>query len=81
MFQLVWIIYKKVYDTDVDKLKIVPIDLKKLNDVLSKEIVKKESVQQTKYKSKRSKEENSWYDYFKSHESTQLSYIKFGEKN
>ena len=31
----------QIGDLDVDKLKTVPIDLKKLNDVVSKEVVKK----------------------------------------
>ena len=31
----------KVDNLDVDKLKTVPIDLKKLTDVMSKEVVKK----------------------------------------
>ena len=31
---------KKVDDLDIDKLKTVPIDLKKLNDVVDNEVVK-----------------------------------------
>ena len=31
----------KVDDLDADKLKTVPVDLKKLSDVVSKEVVKK----------------------------------------
>ena len=37
---------------DVDKLKIAPLDLKKLSDVVSIEIAGKNRVQQAKYKSK-----------------------------
>ena len=33
----------KVEDLDISKLKTVPIDLKKLSDVLSKEVVKKQN--------------------------------------
>ena len=30
----------KIYNSDVEKFRTVPVDLKKLNDVVSKEIVK-----------------------------------------
>ena len=38
-----------VDDLEVDKSKTVPIDLKKLNDVVSKEIVKNKKNQLTKH--------------------------------
>ena len=34
----------KVDDLDVGKLKIVPIDLKKLNDIMSKEVLKTQNL-------------------------------------
>ena len=37
----------KVDALDVDKLKVVPMDLKRLSDVVSKEVVKKDSEQKT----------------------------------
>ena len=40
MVQLVWIIEKKRDDLDAGKLKTLPVDLKKLNDVVDKEIAK-----------------------------------------
>ena len=41
MIQIVWIILKtKVDCLDVDKFKNVPVILKKLSDVMSKEVVK-----------------------------------------
>ena len=42
----------KVDNLDIDKLKNVPVDLEKLSYVVSKEVVKKTCVQQTKYKNK-----------------------------
>ena len=42
----------KVDDLDVDQLKSLPTELKKLGDLVSKEVVKKDSEQQTKYESK-----------------------------
>ena len=41
----------KVDDLDIGKLKIIPIDLRKLSDVVSKEVVKIQNTQQTKYES------------------------------
>ena len=41
MFQIIWI-KPKVDDLDVVKLKIVLIDLKRLNDVVDKKVVKKQ---------------------------------------
>ena len=41
MFQLIWIIQTKVNDLDVVKLKFVPKDLKKIGDIVDKEVVKK----------------------------------------
>ena len=56
-----WIIFKqKLNDIDVDKLKSIPVDLKKLSDAVSKQIVKKDSVKRTKYDRK----ENCWCNYF-----------------
>ena len=41
MLQLIWIIQTKVNDLDVVKLKFVPKDLKKIGDIVDKEVVKK----------------------------------------
>ena len=38
--KLIWINFLKVDDLDVGKLKTVPIDLKKLSDVMDKKVVK-----------------------------------------
>ena len=38
--KLIWINFLKVDDLDVDKLKTVPIDFKKLSDVMDKKVVK-----------------------------------------
>ena len=35
---------KTIEDLDVDKLKTVPVDLKKISDVVSKEVVKKTKI-------------------------------------
>ena len=44
MFQLVWIILKtKLDNLDVGKLKAVPVDLKKLSDVVDNEVLKTEN--------------------------------------
>ena len=41
MLQLVWIIYKKnENDLDVGKSKTVPVDLKKLSDVVDNAVIK-----------------------------------------
>ena len=50
---------------DVDKLKTVPVDLKELRDVVSKEVVKKSKFY--KVNSKVNKLENN--NYFDSHKS------------
>ena len=42
----------KVDDLDVDKLKTVPINLKKLSDVVKKEVVKNRKLNMLKSKSK-----------------------------
>ena len=42
----------KADDLDVGKLKTIPIDSKKLSDVVSKRSSRKDSVQQTKYEGK-----------------------------
>ena len=41
MIQLVWIVFKKVDDLDVAKLKTISVDLKKLFDVVDNEVFKK----------------------------------------
>ena len=38
--KLIWINFLTVDDLDVDKLKTVPIDFKKLSDVMDKKVVK-----------------------------------------
>ena len=48
----------KVNDLDVGKLKAVPVDLKRLSDVVDNEVVKNK-IQQTKYESKYIRFENS----------------------
>ena len=40
-FQLVLIIYKQVDKLDFDKVKTVPVDLKKISDVVDKDVEKK----------------------------------------
>ena len=41
MFQVVWIIFfKKVDELDIVKLKTVPINLKRLSDVVDNDVVK-----------------------------------------
>ena len=45
----------KVDDLDADKLKTVPVDLKKLSDVVSKEVVKKTVCKKLNSKVKRIK--------------------------
>ena len=42
----------KAIGLDVDKLKIIPVDLRRLSHVVCKEVVKLDSVAQTKYESK-----------------------------
>ena len=42
MFQLVWIILKTKLD-NVGKLKTVPVELKKLSDVVDNEVLKTEN--------------------------------------
>ena len=42
----------KAIGLDVDKLKTIPVDLRKLSHVVCKEVVKLDSVAQTKYESK-----------------------------
>ena len=68
MFQLVWILLKtKVGDLDVGKLKIVPVDLKKLSDVVNNEVVKK-----TKFNTLKTKLNNLEK---KIHDATTLTHI------
>ena len=45
------ILKTKVDDSEFDKSKTVPVDLKKLSDAVSKEVLKK-TLQQTKHESK-----------------------------
>ena len=51
MFQLVWIIYKKnENDLDVGKSKTVPVDLKKLSDVVDNAVIKNKKFKTLKAK-------------------------------
>ena len=51
MLQLVWIIYKKnENDLDVGKSKTVPVDLKKLSDVVDNAVIKNEKFKTLKAK-------------------------------
>ena len=54
----------KIDDLGVGKLKTVPVDLKKLIDVVSKEVVNNTS--------KSFREKTHSFDYFSSHKSIQL---------
>ena len=51
MLQLVWIIYKKnENDLDVGKSKTVPVDLKKLSDVVDNALIKNKKFKTLKAK-------------------------------
>ena len=51
MLQLVWIIYKKYEnDLDVGKSKTVPVDLKKLSDVVDNAVIKNKKFKTLKAK-------------------------------
>ena len=51
MLQLVWIIYKKnENDLDVGKSKSVPVDLKKLSDVVDNAVIKNKKFKTLKAK-------------------------------
>ena len=51
MLQLVWIIYKKnENDLDVGKSKTVPVDLKKLSDVVDNAVIKNKKFKTLKAK-------------------------------
>ena len=62
----------KVDKIDFGKLETVPKDLKKLNDAVDKEVVKK-----TKVESKSFREKKPWCNYFNSNKSVQHSQTKF----
>ena len=59
----------KVDDLEVDKLKTVPINLKKLSDVVSKEVEKNTKLNMLKSKSKLIRQKNFRCNYFNSHKS------------
>ena len=59
----------KVDDLVVDKLKTVPINLKKLSDVVSKEVEKNTKLNMLKSKSKLIRQKNFRCNYFNSHKS------------
>ena len=62
----------KVDDLDVAKLKTVPVDLKKLCDVVNNEVVKNRKFNTlNKDKIKKFIKENSWFNYFNLHNSIQ----------
>ena len=62
----------KVDDLDLAKLKTVPVDLKKLCDVVNNEVVKNRKFNTlNKDKSKKFRKENSWFNYFNLHNSIQ----------
>ena len=62
----------KVDDLDVAKLKTVPVDLKKLFDVVNNEVVKNRKFNTlNKDKIKKFIKENSWFNYFNLHNSIQ----------
>ena len=62
----------KVDDLDVAKLKTVPVDLKKLCDVVDNEVVKNRKFNTlNKGKIKKFIKENSWFNYFNLHNSIQ----------
>ena len=52
VFQLVWIILKKVNDLDIGELKTVPIDWNKLSDVVKNDV---EVVKNTKFNTLKTK--------------------------
>ena len=62
----------KVDDLDVAKLKTVPVDLKKLCDVVNNDVVKNRKFNTlNKDKIKKFIKENSWFNYFNLHNSIQ----------
>ena len=62
----------KVDDLDVAKLKTVPVDLKKLCEVVNNEVVKNRKFNTlNKDKIKKFIKENSWFNYFNLHNSIQ----------
>ena len=62
----------KVDDLDLAKLKTVPVDLKKLCDVVNNEVVINRKFNTlNKDKSKKFEKENSWFNYFNLHNSIQ----------
>ena len=61
----------KVNDLDIFKLKTVPVHLKKLSDVLDKEVVKNTKFNSLKTKVINLEKKNSWYNYCNPHNSMQ----------
>ena len=60
----------KVDDLDIDKLQIVPVDLKQLSDVVDNEVVKNRKFNTLKAKVN-NLDQKSPDDYFNSHKSIQ----------
>ena len=62
----------KVEDLDVAKLKTIPVDLKKLSDVVGNEVDKDTKLNTLKTKvNNLDTKESSWYDCSSSHQSIQ----------
>ena len=70
----------KADDLVVFKLKTVPIDLKKLSDVVDNEVIKNTNFNKLKTKVKKIREENPWRDYFNLHKLTQYRLLNLEKK-
>ena len=71
MFQLIWIIQTKVNDLDVVKLKFFPKDLKKIGDIVDKEVVKKTVYNTLNAKVNNLEKKRFWCIYFDLNKSIQ----------
>ena len=61
----------KVDDFDVSKLKTVPVDMKKVSDVVDNEVVKNTKFNTLKTKVNNIEKKILWYNYINSHKSIQ----------
>ena len=68
----------KLDNLDVGKWETVPVDLKKLSDIVDNEVVKNKD---TKGKNKQFTNENSWCKYISWHKSLQHRQNKIWKKN
>ena len=70
----------KVDDLDVAKWKTVPVDLKKVSDVVANEVVKNTKFNTLKTKGNSLKKKNSWCNWINSHKSIQHRFQNLEEK-